>query len=225
MKTPGETIEYLPVSRPAVAAAAAGMLAAVALTTPLLWIIPVLGIVLAVAGLADVARPGAEKAGRGAALLGLALSVGFGTQAVTSTVVSRRITHSRAERVVQAWFDALREGRLEHAESMLAAGVLPPPEFAGPGVSHDHDHDHKPQSPIRAVPTVAAILACGDTAVPEVRCMGTDEEAGEGLSVRVRLAPCDDGRALDLRVAVGASTAKEKSRRVERWSILRIERL
>jgi hypothetical protein len=48
------------------------------------------------------------KAGRVAALAGLALSVGFGAQAVTTSVVSHWIMESRARAVINAWLDAAR---------------------------------------------------------------------------------------------------------------------
>jgi hypothetical protein len=114
----GDATAYRPVSMLAVAAALAGVASSLALTTPMLWALPLVGVGLALAGLADVARPGAEKAGRMLALAGLALSVGFGAQAVTSAIVSRRIVEARAVATANAWIDAIREGRLADARAM-----------------------------------------------------------------------------------------------------------
>ncbi|MFM9197169.1 MAG: hypothetical protein ACKOWG_15775, partial [Planctomycetia bacterium] len=125
METTGETTGYRPVSRLAVAAAVAGVVASLALTTPLLWILPLVGVAIAVAALADVARPGAEKAGRAAALVGLALSVGFGTQAVTMPLVSRLVMESRTKAAARAWVDAVRENRLTDAKGMMAPPLVP----------------------------------------------------------------------------------------------------
>ena len=230
METSGEVIGYRPVSRLAVAAAVAGVVSSLALTTPMLWILPLVGIALAAAALADVARTGAEKAGRGAALVGLALSVGFGVQAVTGTVVSRWIMESRSTATARAWLDAVRENRVADATSMMAPHLLPRPDgdrhglgLKGPGDGHDHDHDHGATPGIDSLPAVKAILGCGGGAAADVRGAGRDEETGESWCVRVRLAPCTDGGAVDLRLALQPTVSQEAKRQVERWTIVKLE--
>jgi len=225
-----ETISYRPVSRLAVAAVVLGALSSLALTTPLLWILPLAGTVLAVLGLADVARSGAEKAGKVAALVGLALSVGFGAQAVTASIVSRWIMENRSKAVVHAWLDALGEKRLADARSMIAPQLLPPaesddhgrgnPGHGEPGHSHHPGEEH---GSLSSLPAVQAILRCGTAAVRDVRSTGRDEESGERWCVGVRLGPCRDGGAVDLRLELAPGVANEPKRRVERWTIARID--
>lgn len=229
MEATSDIVGYRPVSRLAVAACLAGVLSSLALTTPMLWAVPLVGIALALAGLADVNRAGAEKAGHGLALAGLALSVGFGCQAVASTLVAERITRSRVEAVVHAWLDALHEGRLAEAQSMLDPGLLPR-EQPGPGApaphdhAHGHDHDHADETAITSLPAVAAAIGCGASASRQVRCTGRDEETGERLLASVRLDPCGDRGPLILRLELFSAEATEGKKRVERWRILRIER-
>jgi hypothetical protein len=228
MEASGETITYRPVSKPAVAAAVVGVLSSLAITTPLLWILPLVGTVLAVVALADVARSGAEKAGRAAALVGLALSVGFGAQAVTSGVVTRTIAERRAEAVVRAWLDALGDSRLSAAQSMLAQHVLPQSPMDGhrpgePGHDSHHDHGEGTASSIDSLPAVAAILRCGPAAVREVTSTGRDEETGEYWCVRVRLSPCADGGDVNVQLELMPVVANEKKGRVERWTITKID--
>lgn len=228
MEATGEMIGYRPVSRLAVAAAVAGVVSSLALTTPLLWILPLVGVALAVAGLADVARAGAEKAGRTAALLGLALSVGFGAQAVTTTAISRWIMESRTTAAARSWLDAVRENRLADARSMMAPHLLPRAESDdhahGPsGHSDHHEHGDAHQSSIDALPAVKAILGCGTAAVGDVRCTGRDEETGEGWSARVRLSPCGNGGAVELQLVLQPDVINEAKRRVERWTIAKID--
>ena len=224
----GEVGGYRPVSRLAVAAGVAGVVASLALLTPMLWVLSLVGVGLAIAGLADVARPGAEKAGRAAALAGLALSVGFGAQSVTAGVVSRWITEARARAVVGTWLDALQEGRLDDARSMLAAHVLPDPEpgqahvAPGPGDGHAHPAGGRPS--IDTLPAVRALLACGPAAVRGIESAGRDEETGERWCVRLRLEPCGDGGTVTLRLQLQPVTVREANRRVERWSIQQIDR-
>ncbi|RLS82796.1 MAG: hypothetical protein DWI04_04340, partial [Planctomycetota bacterium] len=105
------TVDYRPVSALAVAALVAGCASGLAVVTRFAWAVPLVGIALAAAALADVARPEARKAGRLAALTALALSMGFGAQAVTGHFVDRWIMASRAKAAARAWIDAIREGR------------------------------------------------------------------------------------------------------------------
>jgi len=217
MEPAGETIGYRPVSRFALAAAAAGVLSSLALTTPLLWLIPLLGIALAILGLADVARPGAEKAGQAAALLGLALSVGFGAQAVTAAVVSHTITQSRVRGVASLWLDALRENRLADAESMLAPELL---SSTHPDHSGNEDGD---EPTIGSLPAVMAIRSCGDAAGRTVESTGRDEKTGEQWGVRVRLSPCQDGGTVEVQLQLKPELVNEPTQRVERWTISQID--
>ena len=233
METSGDTINYRPVSKLAVAAAVVGALSSLALTTPLLWILPLLGVALAVAGLADVARSGAEKAGRAAALVGLALSVGFGAQAVTTSFVSRWIMESRTRAVVNAWLDALAENRLADARSMISPQLLPQAELDGhrhgdpghgqPGHSHHPGEDAGATGSIDSLPAVQAILRCGTAAVRDVRFTGRDEETGNDWCAQVRLSPCSGDGAVDLRLQLMPFVAKEPTGRVERWTITKID--
>jgi len=228
MEASGETINYRPVSKPAVVAAVVGVLSSLAITTPLLWIVPLVGVVLAIVALVDVGRSGAEKAGRAAALVGLALSVGFGVQAVTSSLIAKSIMERRARSVVNVWLDALGENRLSVARSMIAQHLLPAsqPPGHGPDEPPHHDHDHAADGKdalIDSLPAVSAILGCGTAAVRDVRSAGRDEETGESLCVSVRLSPCSNGGAVDLRLQLTRMVANEQKRRVERWTITKID--
>lgn len=219
-----ETIDYAPVSRLAVAAAVAGAASALALATPLLWVLPLVGMALAIAGLSDVARTG--KAGRAVALAGLALSVGFGVQAVTMKWVSRRITEGRAAAVARLWLDAVRDDRLSDALGMLGPGTLPM-------APHDHDHAgpdaHGPEEKeslvarLAELPAVRAVRGCGGAATPSVRCTGMAEDAEDVWETSVRLTPCASGGDVVLLLQMAPSPAVGGRDAKERWRITRIE--
>ena len=209
MEPVSPTIRYRPVSGLAVAAAVMGMLSSLAIATPLLWTLPLLGIALAIAGLAEVTRSGVEKAGRTAALLGLALSVGFGAQAVTAALVSRKITEGRVRAVASMWLDALRENRLADAQSMLSPHLLPPPTAEEPALG--------------SLPAVMAIRGCGDVDRRAVWSTGPDENTGDQWGVRVRLSPCADGGAVEVRLQLQPAIVNEPKQRVERWTISQID--
>ena len=109
---------YLPVSRLAVAAAALGGISALALASPIFWVLPLVAIGVAVAALRDVTRQEAPKAGRLAAVAGLALAVGFGAQAVAAKATARSIMAARAAAAARLWLDTIHEQRLSDARSM-----------------------------------------------------------------------------------------------------------
>ena len=118
---------YLPVSRLAVAAAGLGASSALALASPVFWVLPLVAIGIAVAALRDVGRPEAPKAGRLAAVAGLALAAGFGAQAVAAKATTRSITAARAGAAARLWLDTIHEQRLGDARSMCgfeAAGAV-----------------------------------------------------------------------------------------------------
>jgi hypothetical protein len=113
-----ELPSYRPVSALAVIACIGGMCSAAALVAPILWMVPLIGVALSVAALADVARPPVGKAGRLAALAGLALSLGFGAQAATTAAASQWVTARRAEAAARYWLEAVCAARLADARSM-----------------------------------------------------------------------------------------------------------
>lgn len=120
-----ESPAYRPVSSLAVAAAAVGCAAALAIVSPMFWLVPIVGVALSWAALAEVTRPAAMKVGRLAALAGLALSLGFGTQAVTAAAAAEWLARSRAEAATRFWLETIASGRLDDARAMCLADAAP----------------------------------------------------------------------------------------------------
>lgn len=191
---------YRPVSGLAVAAVAAGAVAALAVASPFFWFLPLVGIGLACLGLADVRRPGAEKAGRAAALVGLALSVGFGAQALSAAAAARYIAASRAVAATRFWLDALREGREGDAtsvslpEAMAAAGIL-------------------------AATMSSPDAACGLT----VRSAGSSAVVPHGIVVEATISCRGPVGQRTMRVHVVPETTTHQGRPVERWMVARCD--
>jgi hypothetical protein len=113
-----ETTDYRPVSRLAVAAAVAGVAAAVAVLSPVFLAVPLVGVALAIAALRDLTTTGGTKAGRLAALGGLALSVGFGAQGLTEYGLSRWLVSRRAEAAARFWLETICSERSDDARGM-----------------------------------------------------------------------------------------------------------
>ncbi len=157
-----EVAGYLPVSRLAVAAAGLGGISALALASPVFWVLPLVAIGIAVAALRDVARPQAPKAGRLAAVAGLALAAGFGAQAVAAKATTRSITSARAGAAARLWFDTIHEQRLSDARSMCG---------------------------FDAADAVDAVAGCGASGRAEVIGTAAGESAGIWL-VRAKVGSC-----------------------------------
>lgn len=157
-----EVAGYLPVSRLAVAAAVLGGISALALASPVFWVLPLVAIGIAVAALRDVGRPEAPKAGRLAAVAGLALAAGFGAQAVAAKATTRSITAARAGAAARLWLDTIHEQRLNDARSMCG---------------------------FDAADAVDAVAGCGASGRGEVIGTATGESAGTWL-VRANVGSC-----------------------------------
>lgn len=112
---------YLPVSRLAVGGLVLGLCSALAVVSPFFLVVPLVAVAVAMAGCADCDRAGAPKAGRLAALAGLALAIGFGAQAASALVVARSIAAGRAVAAAEIFLAAVRDGRAADAEAMCGA--------------------------------------------------------------------------------------------------------
>lgn len=210
--------DYRPVSPLAVAALAVGCTAALAVITRFAWVLPLLGIALAAAALIDVARPGSRKAGRLAALTALALSVGFGAQAVTSHLVDRWIVVSRATAAAQTWIDAVREGRTSEALGLCAPTVL-----SQSSLPPDLEHDELETERLRRfaeLPAVQASARCASArpSITDATAIGTDDGA---WTIRADLAGCGNAGAA-LRLVVVPRRVAGTAGPVEQWRVVSI---
>jgi hypothetical protein len=192
-----QTASYRPVSPLAVAAVVVGGFSALALIGPFFWAVPLVAAGLSCAALTDLGREGSLKAGRMAALAGLALAIGFGSQAVAARATSRWISAERAQAATSLWLDAIRQERLADARSMCHSA---------------------------AVGAVAAVTtACGGVPPAEVRTVGSSEEAPNAWEVRVRMGPCGPAPFLTLRLVLAPQVSSQQGRVFERWTVMSCE--
>lgn len=208
--------EYRPVSSLAVAALAVGCCSAVALVTRFAWVVPLIGAAVGIAALADLARPDVRKAGRAAALVGLALSIGFGCQAVAGWLTDRWIMESRARAAAGAWIDAVREGRTAEALGLCGPSVLPSPP-PGPGAEATEGDDARLVR-FSDLPAVKAVAACGGVrpTITQAAAAGTDDGA---WTLTADLGECG-GAGATLALAVVPKRVRGTQGTVERWSIV-----
>lgn len=154
--------EYRPVSRLAVVALAGGIASALAVVSPAFLAVPLVGLALALAAFRDLGQDGAAKAGRLAAVAGLALSVGFAAQSLAMLGTSRWLAGRRAAAAARFWVDTICAERLDDARSMC-----------------DHDADA----------AIARLAACCGGAGVTTRPGRAGDRAGSWV-VEVRLGGC-----------------------------------
>ena len=92
-----EIAAYQSLSMPAVVGLILGLFSPAAMLHPLLWFVPVLGIFFNGLALWSIARNVPAIVGRKAAVVGLVLSVFFGTAAVTDWFVHRQLLRRQAD--------------------------------------------------------------------------------------------------------------------------------
>ena len=238
-RLPDEAEEYRPVSMLAVFALVAGCGSALALTTQILWGLPVLAVGLAIAGIRDTAAGDSRKAGRGLALVGLALAVGFGCQAVSTAAGQYWIGQQRAVETVSRWQETIRRGDWLAAREFCTPSALPLADpFGGNKESHaDHEHGshtHDTEQAVEApavqafrdLPVVRAISEHGPAAVAD--CRWDRDKAGGCWRVSLSLAHAHPAtmavwlypETKDVPRLTPTSTGVEK---VELWRIIRLE--
>ena len=216
----GAISDYRPVSPLAVAALVLGICSAMALVTRFAWVVPLVAAAVAIAALADLARPGTAKAGRLLALAGLALAVGFGAQAVTSAAVDRWIESHRAGAAARAWIDAVRDGRPAEALGLCGAAVASTASL--PPDPTETDVEVRRLERFIQLDAVRAVAACHATQPEVTSCqpLGTDDNA---WTVRAALASCGGGEETLRLVVSPKTTAAGTTGVVERWKVMAID--
>ena len=216
----GAISDYRPVSPLAVAALVLGICSAMALVTRFAWVVPLVAAAVAIAALADLARPGTAKAGRLLALAGLALAVGFGAQAVTSAAVDRWIESHRAGAAARAWIDAVRDGRPAEALGLCGAAVASTASM--PPDPTETDVEVRRLERFIQLDAVRAVAACHATQPEVTSCqpLGTDDNA---WTVRVLLASCGGGEETLRLVVLPKTAAAGTTGVVERWKVMAID--
>jgi hypothetical protein len=207
---------YLPVSRLAIAAAVVGVASAAAVANPLFLVIPLVGAGLSVASLADVDREGSPKAGRLAALAGLALSIGFGLQSAVHLGVSYMGARGRAVAIAEAFVVAAGEQRYDDAIVMCRYDALPDtttPQSSGP---FNGEAGAEMREKFVLMPTIATLASCGSS---EPRVEQSRSEDIEGESWVVTLAvPSGEGASGDVVIDVTVSR-DPTSMDTDRWLV------
>lgn len=201
--------DYRPVSRLAVAALAAGSGSGLVLFTPLAAMLPLVAIVLALAALAELRRGEGRIVGRWAALGGLALAVGFVSQATAAALADRWVAGRRAVATATTWIDSIRAGRLADALAASSPLALPP-------LPHEH-HGEEPAAADRLAAFGELAVVRAIAAAPEPPAITSLERAEEAWRVRLALPAGEPGDGILL--AVEPRLVSRGPRLIERWLV------
>jgi len=152
-----EEMEYQAISGLAVAALLVGLLSFTAFAFPLLWAVPLAGIVLGGLALRRIAQQAPALIGRKAAFVGLMLSLACAAAAPTEWLAYRWLLRREARRVALAWFDFL-----SNDEPGLAHQLAQDPRYRRPpeGMLEYRSTLEKYVS----APAIRSLLALGDRA-------------------------------------------------------------
>ena len=110
--------EYRAVSGTAVAALVVGLLAPLAMIDPLLWAVPIAGLLLGLVALWRVYRLRPALIGRKAALIGLFLSLLWGVAGPSDFAAFRCMLRREARQFARAWFGFLADNEPQKAHQL-----------------------------------------------------------------------------------------------------------
>ena len=188
---------YHPLSSLAVAGLVLGLLSALAVLGPLLWIIPAAGAVTSGAALWRISRPAAQLAGRRLAQCGLLLSIALGTTVQVDTIVYRFLVRREARQFAALWFGYLLA---RPPQPQKAYQLTLPPRFRQPldeqlgDFYRRNPHRHESLDDYLQTPLVRKLLALGPAA--EARCQASEHQVSsdEGEAVELLYAVTHSGR-------------------------------
>jgi len=215
---------YRPVSGMAVAALVVGVLSIAAIFHPGFWFLPILGAVFAAMALRQLAQPDSLVIGRTAALAGLGLSLFLAALAPTESVTRIWIKNRRAEHVAARWADAVLEGKILDAHSLLMpfARLNVPGEEAT--VSHGLFDSKSLEEAYKREREVAAILGCVAAkrqAASLQEYVPESKVQEEVWIVRIVIEPCSSG-PLTLDVEVESALIPAAGRWFDQWYVKKV---
>jgi hypothetical protein len=172
----GEIVEYRSLSVLAVVSLILGLLSPLVLLAPLMLAVALFGAASALVALGRIAASDGMLAGRGAALVGLALCVASMGAMGSRAVVTRQLVLRQANALANEWIEALTTGHPERALALTLESVAVrsagQPQLASEPHAHDHDHDHdhehehepSPLEQFQTNPLVKSLIAAGPQA-------------------------------------------------------------
>ncbi len=167
---------YQRLSRLAVWSIPLGLMSALSMVSPLLWIVPVAAIVFAVGGLWVIAHSD-DTTGRRLAITGLGLAILFGTWGMSWTISRRMVLTGQAREHASEWLELMQneEYMKAHQLSLDYFGRLP----AGTSLTEHYAETETPleeaDGEAMSVPDPGSDSAMGPLLAPEVQSSPSGE--------------------------------------------------
>jgi hypothetical protein len=156
--------DYKVVERWAVGGLLLGILSPLTLIAPILWLVPLLGLVANAVALRRI-KLDANLVGGKAALLGLALSIVFVIAPVSQYLTSFAMLSRQAQPIADQWFECLRQDSPEKALMLKMAPDYRPPMNEDLWLFYRHDGQaNRDLRQFVEHPLVRTLLALGDRA-------------------------------------------------------------
>lgn len=154
---PPEVSEYRTMSALAIVALVFGLASPLCFWNPLLLGIPLFGAALAIVAVQRIAASDGALAGRGLALIALALCLVSATASISHNRVTRQLRSNQAEEMARQWLGLLLAGKTQEAFQLTVEGTRPPAS-PGPGMPPPTE---TPLETFTKHPLVKAISAAG----------------------------------------------------------------
>jgi hypothetical protein len=165
----GELVEYRTLSVLAVISAVLGLMSPLGLLAPLLLAIAFFGAAASLIALRRMAASDGLLAGRGMALLGLALCVASIGAVSSRAIVTRHVLFHQVETVAVKWFDLLQSGQAEQAFALTSGHLSVVPAAESKEATGEDDSQSHAMELFLENPLVRAVTAVGGKA--KVRCV------------------------------------------------------
>ena len=146
-----------------------GLLSPLGLVAKLLMAISLVGAALAILALRKIAASGGRLVGRGAALVGLALSVACACASPTRDWCTARWFSLQAQPVAERWIELLKQGETARAFALTTAAQRSSVRTAGPGMP---EPEFTPLEQFQQSPVVQALAGMPDSDVRLVERVG-----------------------------------------------------
>jgi hypothetical protein len=154
---PPEVSEYRTMSALAIVAFVFGLASPLCFWAPLLMGIPLFGAAMAIIAVRRIAASEGGLAGRGLALVALALCLVSATAAISHDRVTRYLRSNQAEEMARRWIGLLLAERTQEAFQLTVDGLRPPAP-PGPGMPPPTE---TPLETFTKNPVVQALSAAG----------------------------------------------------------------
>jgi hypothetical protein len=219
-----DLIDYRPVSGWGLAALLLGLASAAALVHPLLWCVPLAGVVVSLVALRRIKRSEMKVVGRKAALIGLAFSVIYGVAAPVRLKAREHWLAARAQRLADEFLDDLGGRKPDRAFALTLRSVekLPAHRHTAPGDPADSEPQNSLEIFLSEQP-VAKLALLGSKAHPvhlRTEVFPTeDNRQPVGVLYEVQGAAADDSNPLEVLIYVEQIFDGEGQ---ERWWVSRV---